>query len=353
MFTYLANSIRARPPTRYASQSVQLRRGHAIGRGDNRRAKAGVREIPYSVISGVDFEKWGLASFQPTSDPIVLNEWAARDLGVAAGDAVEVDYYSWQDTGDLFTRTATFHVAAVVPIAAGLTTHPQGSRGWFDASLAPDVPGVTGAGSLSQWDPPFPIDLRRIRSEDEDYWKRYRATPKAVIPLARGQELWQSRFGRLTSVRVALSSPAQAFAAALRSHIEPEAAGFTVTAVRREGFDRSRGAVDLGEYFVYFSFFLIIAALLLSASFFKLGVEQRARQFGLLGAVGFAPRTLRRLALVEGRFFRLGHGRRQRAGKTGSAEQRLHVDLCVVDQRAAGAVPGSAIVMFSLYMLAP
>ena len=266
VFTYLANSIRS----------------HG-------------RAIPYSVISAVDPETWGLPSLERTSDPIVLTGWAARDLGAAVGDAVEVDYYSWQDSGDLITRTTTFHVAGVVPMGAA-----RGRAGPLDSSLAPDVPGVTDANSVSQWDPPFPIDFRRIRARDEEYWKRYRATPKALIPLARGQELWQSRFGRFTSVRVALSGPTAAYAQALRSHIDPEATGFTVAAVRREGLEKSRGAVDLGEYFVYFSSFLILAALLLSASFFKLGVEQRAREIGTLQAVGFPVARLRRMLLSEG-----------------------------------------------------
>src|SRR5512146_2570640 len=158
-------------------------------------------------------------------------------------------------------------------------------------------------GSTRRWRPrapPCPIDLHRIRPSDEAYWKQYRATPKALIPLARGQELWQSRFGRLTSVRVALSGDASAYTQTLRSQIDPEASGFTAAAVRREGLERSRGAVDLGEYFVYFSFFLILAGLLLSASFFKLGVEQRAREIGTLLAVGFPVRKLRRMFLLEG-----------------------------------------------------
>jgi ABC-type lipoprotein release transport system permease subunit len=295
VFTYLANSIRSHPPPLHARQSVQLRRGLAAARGDDSRAEAGGREIPYSVISAVDPETWGLPSLERTSDPIVLTEWAARDLGAAVGDAVEVDYYSWQDSGDLITRTATFHVASVVPTGAA-----RGRAGPLDSSLAPDVPGVTDAKSLSQWDPPFPIDFRRIRPRDEEYWKQYRATPKALIPLARGQELWQSRFGRFTAVRVALSGDTAAYAHALRSHIDPEATGFTLAAVRREGLEKSRGAVDLGEYFVYFSSFLILAALLLSASFFKLGVEQRAREIGTLQAVGFPVARLRRMFLLEG-----------------------------------------------------
>ena len=54
----------------------------------------------------------------------------------------------------------------------------------------------------------------------------------------------------------------------------------------REGLAASRGATDFGEYFVYFSFFLVVSALVLVVLFFKLGVEQRVREVGLLRAVG-------------------------------------------------------------------
>ena len=129
-------------------------------------------------------------------------------------------------------------------------------------------------------------------------WERHRGTPKAFVTLATGQALWQSRFGRLTAVRVGL--PQATVAETLTRAIDPEATGFTVAAVRRSGLDASRGAVDLGEYFLYFSAFLIAAAVLLSASFFRLGVEQRVREVGTLRAVGFPAPTLRRIFLGEG-----------------------------------------------------
>ena len=50
--------------------------------------------------------------------------------------------------------------------------------------------------------------------------------------------------------------------------------------MRAEGLAASRGATDFGEYFLYFSFFLVISALLLTALFFKLGIEQRLREIG-------------------------------------------------------------------------
>ncbi len=70
--------------------------------------------------------------------------------------------------------------------------------------------------------------------------------------------------------------------------------------MRAQGLDASQGATDFGEYFLYFSFFLVVSALMLAALFFKLGIEQRSREIGLLKAVGFPPRKIRRLFLVEG-----------------------------------------------------
>ena len=70
--------------------------------------------------------------------------------------------------------------------------------------------------------------------------------------------------------------------------------------VRGEGLAASRGATDFGEYFLYFSFFLVVSALLLVVLFFKLGVEQRVREVGLLRAVGFEPAAVRQLFLFEG-----------------------------------------------------
>ena len=69
--------------------------------------------------------------------------------------------------------------------------------------------------------------------------------------------------------------------------------------MRAEGLAASRGATDFGEYFTYFSFFLVASAVVLAALFFKLGVEQRGREVGLLRAVGFTPSAVRRLFVAE------------------------------------------------------
>jgi putative ABC transport system permease protein len=268
VFTYLANTLR---------------------RGD--------REVPYSLVTAIDLRAIApVVSPAPESTipPIVLNDWAARELQAAVGDRVTMDYYVWEEPGQLATRSTEFRVTAVVPIATG------------DRDLAPVYPGISDSPSLADWDPPFPVDLRRIRPADEAYWNDYRTTPKAFVPLEVGQRLWRSRYGALTSIRTtppggrSIEEARDQIEQRLRARIDPLATGLAVRDVRADGLAASRGATDFGEYFVYFSFFLVVSALLLVALFFKLGVEQRVREVGLLRAVGFSPAAVRRLFLSEG-----------------------------------------------------
>ena len=113
-----------------------------------------------------------------------------RDLGARVGDTVELDYFVWKPDGQLHTETSKFQVERIVPVDAG------------DRDLTPPYPGITESRSLRDWDPPFPLDLTRIRPRDEEYWNRYRTTPKAFVRLARGRALWGTRFGSLTSLRI-------------------------------------------------------------------------------------------------------------------------------------------------------
>jgi putative ABC transport system permease protein len=256
--------------------------------------RAGDRVIPYSTITAIDLTALGWVD-SATPNPIVLNEWAANDLGAAVGDALSVDYYVWGADGRLGTQTADFRVARVVPIAGPAA----------DRDLVPEYPGITDSDRVADWDPPFPIDLKRVRPIDETYWNRYRATPKAFIPIERGQQLWGSRHGALTALRLVppegtpLEDARVQYEKALRAEVDPLAMGFSVYDVRAQGLAASGGATDFGEYFTYFSTFLVVSALLLAGLFFKLGVEQRLQEVGVLQALGLDPPAIRRLFVGE------------------------------------------------------
>lgn len=260
--------------------------------------RAGGREIPYSLVTGLDEASWAraLRGAKPAAaglEPILLTDWAARDLGAQPGDPLELTYYVWEEGGRLRTEAARFSVAGVVPLSVG------------DRGMTPDYPGITESARLSEWYPPFPVDLNKIRSRDEEYWERHRGTPKAFLPLARAQQLWRHRLGGLTALRVPIEggeaeAARQAFERELLRGIDPERRGFELIEARREALLAARGSTDFDQYFLYFSFFLIVSALLLAGLFFRLGVEQRLPEIGLLRAVGFSSSAVRRQLLLEG-----------------------------------------------------
>ena len=297
------------------------------------RIRIGEREIPYSVVTALDE-----APAPAAEDGIVLNQWAADDLRAKVGDSVALEYYVWKSDGQLHTESAAFHVERIVPIEAG------------DRDLTPSYPGITESRNLRDWDPPFPLDLARIRPRDEEYWNRYRTTPKAFVRLARGRALWGTRFGSLTSLRVfspsrtlqpvaegvenrerkrnrlrhpggagipattgvstfpgglvgQAVSPAKtspSYAEALRATLNPATMGLSVIPVKAQSLEAAQGATDFGEYFVYFSFFLMASALLLTGLFFRLGIEQRKREIGTLRSLGFSASKIRTVFLLEG-----------------------------------------------------
>ena len=263
------------------------------------------REVPYSLVTATDLNRIAPGQAVPSrmdnqdttsKPPILLNDWTARDLGVKEGDAVTLDYYVWVEPGRLETRSAEFRLRKIVGLEGAAA----------DRDFAPRYPGITDADSVGDWDPPFPIDLKRVRPADEDYWKKYRTTPKAFIPYQVGARLWGTRYGNRTSMR-ALPPPGTSLdvaraklEAALLASLDPAAVGLVAEPVRTRALAASAGATDFGEYFVYFSFFLVVSALVLAALFFRLGVEQRAREVGLLRAVGFHAAAVRRLFTYEG-----------------------------------------------------
>ncbi len=62
----------------------------------------------------------------------------------------------------------------------------------------------------------------------------------------------------------------------------------------------SAGTTPFDVLFLFLSFFVIVAALMLVALQFRLGVERRAREIGTLLAVGFRRPLATRLFSVEG-----------------------------------------------------
>jgi hypothetical protein len=256
-------------------------------------------KIPYSTITAIDYVP---TVGELKGNDIVLNRWAADDLakqGVAVkpGSEVTIEYFEPESThGEVREQSATFRLKAIAEMTAEVA----------DRSFTPELPGVTDQRSIDHWDPPFPYDDARVRSrkphdEDEAYWDQYKATPKAFISLAAGRKLWSSRFGNATSLRIAPApdEAVDAIVAKVCAALHPVEMGFQEMPVRQWALQASAGATPFHLLFLGFSYFLIAAAVMLIAVLFRLGLEQRAEEIGVLAAVGVERGKITRLFVCE------------------------------------------------------
>ncbi|MGB0330813.1 MAG: FtsX-like permease family protein, partial [Planctomycetota bacterium] len=233
-----------------------------------------------------------------------LGSWALADFaasGVELGreSEVELEYHVVDASRRLVTRKHTFAFAGAapeVPDALGELGPLEGTVAGEE--LMPDFPGLADADSCREWEPGTPVDLDAIRPQDEQYWDDFRGTPKAFMNLDDARELWASRFGALTSVRFDAEDE-DAVLTALRAELDPARVGLFLVDVGGAARRSSESPTDFGGLFIGLSFFLIAAALLLTAQLFYFGIEARARELGVLASLGFAPRRLVRLLIGE------------------------------------------------------
>ncbi|MCH7987592.1 MAG: ABC transporter permease [Planctomycetes bacterium] len=264
----------------------------------------------YSIVAGVDFvdqspfgpfEFVGEAPGLPLGkNEIVINDWLRDDLKVNLGDEVRLKYHIvgahiLAEDGKLPEEEVTFTVRGIVKLENALAS---------DRGLTPEVKGITDVESFDDWDEPFP--MKDVTNRDDAYWEQYRATPKAFVSLKTAQNLWRSRYGELTSIRVSkdpektLDQTRDEYNTTLRATLTPEQTGLVFQPTKYNGLQAAAGTTPFSAMFGAFSFFLILSATILIGLLFRLGIERRVTSVGLLSAVGFPPAKVRRLFLTEG-----------------------------------------------------
>ncbi|MEM6279961.1 MAG: FtsX-like permease family protein, partial [Verrucomicrobiota bacterium] len=251
--------------------------------------QSGARATPYSMVTGVGPELNEIIGPKVGDEEIVLSDWIAEDLAAEIGDKVTLVYNVVGPGRKLVEETKAFRVGAIAPL---------GEEGW-DQSWTPDFPGIFDVDDLDDWEPGIPIDRDRIRDKDDEFWDEYRATPKAFVNLNAGQEMWGNRFGNATAVRFELEDEGVALEDQLRPHLDLSSLGIAVRDLPGEAEAAVSNSFDFGSLFASMSFFLIVAALVLTGLVFVFGIEQRASQIGLLLAMGFTRKRVRRIFTVE------------------------------------------------------
>jgi ABC-type antimicrobial peptide transport system permease subunit len=277
-------------------------------------------QIPYAVVAARNEAPVNT----PLSEEIYLTDWPESPLAaLKKGDSVVLTYYHPDDEGHLQLRSLALTLAGRYPL--------QGP--YDDPDWSPTFTGITDKLDISDWqNPPFPFYAQRLWPRDHEYWERYRTTPRAYVSLKTGQQLWGNRFGNVTSVRHWLrktadaketAESAKAWTEKILNNLKPEQGGLVFEDVREQSLHASTGSTPFGLYFLGFSVFLIASALLLVGLLFRLNLDRRAAEIGVLLATGMRRATVRRLLLAEGGLLAAVGGLLGLAGALGYAKVLL------------------------------
>jgi ABC-type antimicrobial peptide transport system permease subunit len=244
------------------------------------------RSTPYSFVSALPSS---LYPDIPSGNGMIINRWMADDLAASEGDSIRMYWYSPDSLNRLIEKNSNFIISRIIDLK-GI---------WADSLLMPDFPGISGKESCSDWDAGIPIKIHEIRSKDEDYWNRYRGTPKAFISYEKGRDLWGNNFGPATAIRYPLEVTGKMVEEKLDGSLDPEKMGFTITDLSAESVKAANTSVDFGTLFLSLGFFLILASIVLlsfaSSSYF----DSKKKQISTLFALGFKNRWIAQLLFFE------------------------------------------------------
>jgi len=257
IFSYLANSIKS------AKASPVGRFGGAI---------------PYSFVTAVD-----RYNNQPLEKAdIILSDYAARRLNVGLGDSVSVSYFVSQQFKTLKEKSIFLKVSKIVPLK-DLTA---------DKTLVADFPGLSDVERCTDWNSDLPINMNLITDEDENYWKLYRNTPKAIIAYDAVVAGWRNAYGNATAVQVENVEPDL-------SGLNAEMFGIQVIHPLDKSLYAATNGVDFSSLFLALGFFIIVSALLLMLIPISEMLYQRRHEIDLLKSMGYTKKRITRILLQE------------------------------------------------------
>ena len=232
------------------------------------------KTLAYSFVTATD---------RLHGDEAVLTDYAARRLGAAVGDTVEMEYYV-QTPGlkQLTTRNRRFVVASIVSV--------ESLAG--DSLVKASFPGLTGVARCTDWDSDLPIDMSRITPDDEEYWRLYRQTPKALVSYEAVKDHWAAPGIGAATLVTGVTAERMAL-------LTPDDVGISVVHPRDAAIQAALHGTDFTGLFLALGFFIMLAAALLMASPLTEMYALRQSETELLGVLGFAPRQVRRRLFRE------------------------------------------------------
>jgi putative ABC transport system permease protein len=236
----------------------------------NRLTVNGKDAIPYSFVTAADSYR----GQKIENGEIILSDYSAARLKAKAGDSIKMTFFVSDDFKMLHEDTVNLRIASIVPI----------SELQADTTLSAEFPGLSDVEKCTDWDSDLPIDMSHITKEDEDYWTKYRSTPKAIVAYSAIADKWSNAYGCATALRFAQTPDI--------SRLKPSMTGIQIVHPREAGLTAAQNSIDFTTLFLSLGFFIIIAAALLMLVPLSEMIFNRREEMSLMYALGFDKKRI-------------------------------------------------------------
>ncbi|MCL2168291.1 MAG: FtsX-like permease family protein [Lentimicrobiaceae bacterium] len=233
--------------------------------------------LPYSFITAVDFYKG--EKLHPAD--IILSDYAAKRLNVKLNDSVSVSYFVSRQFKTLVEDSVLLKVVKIVPIE-----DLQSNK-----NLTADFPGLSNVERCTDWNSDLPINMSLITKEDEDYWEKYKNTPKAIVSYSTFAPRWKNAFGSATALQIEDTD--------LLQKLTFEMFDIQIIYPHEAGIVAAKSGVDFSTLFLFLGFFIIISALMLMLVPLSEMLFHRKNEIVLLKAIGFPNKRIVKLLWHE------------------------------------------------------
>lgn len=242
--------------------------------------------VPYSFVTAVD--NWDDKPL--TGNEIILSDYAASQLHVGVGDSVRMSYFLSKDLKNLETKEQRFRVKSIEPLSSFME----------DKLLSTEFPGLSNVEKCTDWDSDLPIKMDHIHKTDEDFWYKYKQTPKALVAYDAVINDWGSSFGTATALRIGNNKNGNVeWKNDYSKLINQNSKLLTVLHPRSQALYSANNGTDFTSLFMALGFFIILSAILLMQNPLVEMFTQRKDELQLYIQLGYKPKTIQSLLFRE------------------------------------------------------
>ena len=144
--------------------------------------------------------------------------------------------------------------------------------------------------------------MSKIRSKDEVYWEAYKTLPKALVSLETARSFWPPQYTGVTKINISFKKDGELslFKKEFLQNCNLRDLGVSVNLLREQALSSAQGSTDYSMLFVSLSFIIVLAALWLASFLFRILLEGRSAEAGIMLASGFGFKTLFAVYTLEG-----------------------------------------------------